>query len=103
MDEADDFIEPRETARKARAEEQMRLRVAFGDDVAQRFLRLRGIEGEVMQEDVLDRYAAKQAMKLAREALALAAGALTPMPRPALPEPEESPTLVAAVSAGEAL
>ena len=50
----------------------MRLKVAFGDDVAQRFLKLRGIHGEIMQEAVLDRYASKQAGRLAREAIAFA-------------------------------
>ena len=82
MDDTDDFIEQRVPARTALAEEQMRLRVAFGDDVARRFLRLRGVEGEPMQEAVLERYAAKQALKLARAALALAAGTLPPRARP---------------------
>jgi hypothetical protein len=58
---------------RARADEQMRLKVAFGDDVAQRFLRLRGIVGELMQEAVLERYAARQAARLARDVIASAA------------------------------
>jgi hypothetical protein len=57
------------------ADELMRLKVAFGQDVAQRFLRLRGIVGELMHEAVLERYAAKQAARLARDVIAVAAGA----------------------------
>lgn len=73
MEETDDFIDTRETASQAAAEERNRLQRAFGDDVAQRFLRLRGIEGDAMQEAVLEKYAAKQALRMARDALALAA------------------------------
>lgn len=58
MDDTD-FIEERETV--ISIDEQMRLRRAFGDDVAQRFLRLRGIHGDVMQDAVLARYAMRQA------------------------------------------
>jgi len=73
MDETDDFIDTRDTAKQTAAGEKMRLQLAFGDDVAQRFLRLRGIEGEAMQEAVLEKYAAKQALRMARDALTLAA------------------------------
>jgi len=58
---------------RSQADEKMRLKVAFGDDVAQRFLRLRGIVGDLMQEAVLERYAAKQAARLARDVIAAAA------------------------------
>ena len=64
-------VEAEET--HSRADEKMRLKVAFGDDVAQRFLRLRGIVGDLMQEAVLERYAAKQAARLARTLIAAAA------------------------------
>ena len=71
MDETD-FIEEQEST-TIRADELMRLKVAFGDDVAQRFLRLRGIVGDLMQEAVLERYAAKQAARVARDVIATAA------------------------------
>jgi hypothetical protein len=71
MDDVD-FIED-EPETIFRADEKMRLMVAFGDDVAQRFLRLRGIVGDLMQEAVLERYAAKQAARLARDVIAAAA------------------------------
>jgi hypothetical protein len=80
MDEIDFIEELADTS--TRADEQMRLKVAFGDDVAQRFLRLRGIVGELMQEAVLARYAAKQAARLTRDALAAAASVDAPMPAP---------------------
>ena len=68
-----DFIEDQpETSIAPSSDEKMRLKVAFGDDVAQRFLKLRGIHGELMQEAVLERYANKQAARLAREAIAFA-------------------------------
>ena len=68
-----DFIEDQpETSIAPSSDEKMRLKVAFGDDVAQRFLTLRGIHGELMQEAVLERYASKQAARMAREAIALA-------------------------------
>ena len=73
MDDTDFIDEQRETI--IRADEKMRLKVAFGDDVAQRFLRLRGIVGDLMQEAVLERYAAKQAARLARDLIAAASGA----------------------------
>ncbi len=71
MDEIDFIVEEQES--RSQADEKMRLKVAFGDDVAQRFLRLRGIIGELMQEAVLERYAAKQAARIARDAIANAA------------------------------
>lgn len=67
-----DFIEEQFEATPVANEEKMRLKVAFGDDVAQRFLKLRGIHGEIMQEAVLERYAQKQAAKLARDVIAQA-------------------------------
>lgn len=80
MDDIDFIEEP--PATRPRADEQMRLKVAFGDDVAQRFLRLRGIVGELMQEAVLARHAARQAARLTRDVLAAAAGVEPPMPAP---------------------
>ncbi len=71
MDDTD-FIEEQEDT-TVRADELMRLKVAFGDNVAQRFLRARGIIGDLMQEAVLERYAAKQAARLARDVIATAA------------------------------
>lgn len=76
MDDTEFFEEQEETT--IRADELMRLKVAFGDDVAQRFLRLRGIVGDLMQEAVLERYTAKQAARLARDVIATAS-----MPPPA--------------------
>jgi hypothetical protein len=73
MDDIDFIEEQEEDTSRAAAEEAMRLKVAFGDDVAQRFLRLRGIVGELMQEAVLERYAAKQAARMARDVIAAAA------------------------------
>lgn len=81
MDDIDFIVE--QPATRIRADEQLRLKVAFGDDVAQRFLRLRGIVGELMQEAVLERYAARQAARLTRDVLAAAAaGAEAAMPAP---------------------
>lgn len=62
-----------EQEKRRAAQEDLRLKVAFGDNVALRFLTLRGIVGEAMQEAVLERYASKQADRLARDAIALAA------------------------------
>ena len=42
-------------------EERQHLLRAFGDDVAQRFLLLRGIKDDRMQNEVLDRYAQRNA------------------------------------------
>ncbi|RJG11455.1 hypothetical protein [Massilia cavernae] len=38
---------------------------AFGDDAAQRFLKMRGIEGEVAQQALLDNYDRRQANRRA--------------------------------------
>lgn len=65
-----DFIEEQEAAPLVSAEETMRLRVAFGDNVAQRFLTLRGVVGEMAQEAVLERHAMRQAERLARSVIA---------------------------------
>ena len=70
MDDIDFIEEQQDTI--IGADEKMRLKVAFGDDVAQRFLRLRGIVGDLMQEAVLERYAVKQAARLARDVIAAA-------------------------------
>ncbi|HEU4777813.1 MAG TPA: hypothetical protein VFS95_13395 [Telluria sp.] len=78
MDDTDDLIDERALATRA-LEEKLRLQRAFGDDVAQRFLRARGIVGDAMQEAVLEKYAAKQALRIAREALSVAAA--PPAPR----------------------
>lgn len=83
MDDLDAVMQDPEARRQAR--EAVRLKVAFGDDVAQRFLRLRGVVGEAMQEAVLVRYASKQADRMARKAIALASY-LPPLQ--ALAEPE---------------
>lgn len=95
MDDIDFIEEP--PATRPRADEQMRLKVAFGDDVAQRFLRLRGIVGELMQEAVLARYAARQAARLTRDVLAAAAGV-----EPAMPAPSTAPASPPCPAAGYA-
>lgn len=77
MDEIDEVIDARAVAAHA-AFEKARLQRAFGDNVAQRFLLSRGIVGDAMQEQVLERYAAKQALRIARDALALAAAQAAP-------------------------
>jgi hypothetical protein len=73
MDDVD-FIEEQLDINAISADEKMRLKVAFGDNVAQRYLTLRGIVGEVMQEAVLERHANREAARLTREVLAQAAG-----------------------------
>ncbi|QYF93344.1 hypothetical protein KY495_22160 [Massilia sp. PAMC28688] len=70
MDELDFFEEQQELG--VSAEETMRLRVAFGDNVAQRYLALRGVVGERAQEAVLERHASRQAERLARVVIAQA-------------------------------
>lgn len=85
MDETE-FMEEQADTRPG-ADELMRLKVAFGDDVAQRFLRLRGIVGELMQEAVLERYAARQAARLTRDVLAAAGGIDVAMRAPGSPPP----------------
>ncbi len=67
-----DFIDEQLDTSLVSSEEKMRLKVAFGDDVARRFLTLRGIHGDLMQEAVLERYATKQAARMAREAILFA-------------------------------
>ncbi len=71
MDEMD-FIE--EQLDSVSADEKMRLKVAFGDNVAQRYLTLRGIVGEAMQDAVLERHAQREASRMARDIIALASG-----------------------------
>ena len=61
MEETDDFIDEPESLETAKMEERQHLLRAFGDDVAQRFLQLRGIKDDRMQNEVLDRYAQRQA------------------------------------------
>ncbi len=73
MDEVD-FIEEQLDIGAISADEKMRLKVAFGDNVAQRYLALRGIVGEAMQEAVLERHANREAARMARQAIAFAAG-----------------------------
>jgi hypothetical protein len=72
MDDTDDFIDEPDTVQQAASDDKFRLQCAFGDNVAQRFLRLRGIDAD-MHAAVLARQAEKQAMKLARDALLQAA------------------------------
>ncbi len=71
MDEVD-FIEEQLDAGTISADEKMRLKVAFGDNVAQRFLTLRGIQGEAMQDAVLERHAAREAARMTRDIIAFA-------------------------------
>ncbi len=71
MDEVD-FIEEQLDMGAISADEKMRLKVAFGDNVAQRFLVLRGITNEVMQEAVLERHANREAARITRDVIALA-------------------------------
>jgi hypothetical protein len=73
MDEVD-FIEEQLDINAISAEEKMRLKVAFGDNVAQRYLTLRGVVGELMQEAVLERHANREAARIARKLIAFASG-----------------------------
>jgi hypothetical protein len=73
MDEVD-FIDEQLDINAISAEEKMRLKVAFGDNVAQRYLSLRGIVGEAMQEAVLERHASREAARIARNIIAHASG-----------------------------
>jgi len=61
MEETDDFIDEPESGETVNMEERQHLLRAFGDDVAQRFLLLRGIKDDRMQNEVLDRYAQRNA------------------------------------------
>ena len=69
MDEVD-FIEEQLDIGAISADERMRLKVAFGDNVAQRYLALRGITTEAMQEAVLERHANREAARMARDVIA---------------------------------
>ena len=73
MDEVD-FIEEQLDIGAISADEKMRLKVAFGDNVAQRYLALRGIVGEAMQDAVLERHANREAARMARDVIAFASG-----------------------------
>ena len=73
MDEVD-FIEEQLDIGAISADEKMRLKVAFGDNVAQRYLALRGIVGEAMQNAVLERHANHEAARMARDVIAYASG-----------------------------
>lgn len=77
MDEVD-FIEEQLDTGAISADEKMRLKVAFGDNVAQRYLALRGIVGDLAQEAVLERHASREAARLTRDLIASASGALYP-------------------------
>ena len=71
MDEVD-FIEEQLDMGAISADEKMRLRVAFGDNVAQRYLALRGITSEAMQDAVLERHANREAARITRDVIAQA-------------------------------
>ena len=71
MDEVD-FIEEQLDISAISADEKMRLKMAFGDNVAQRFLTLRGIVGDAMQDAVLERHANREAARLTRDIIAFA-------------------------------
>ncbi len=71
MDEVD-LIEEQLDIGAISADEKMRLKLAFGDNVAQRYLALRGIVGEAMQEAVLARHANREAARMARDVIAFA-------------------------------
>ncbi len=73
MDEVD-FIEEQLDIGAISADEKMRLKVAFGDNVAQRYLALRGIVGDAMQDAVLERHANREAARLTRDIIAQASG-----------------------------
>lgn len=72
MDEVDFIEEQLDGADIIGADEKMRLKVAFGDNVAQRYLALRGIVGEAMQDAVLVRHASREAARLTRDVIAFA-------------------------------
>lgn len=67
MDDSDRRTEDRrqdhETA--AQVHEAIALQRAFGSDAAQRFLKLRGIDGEIAQNAVLESYDRRQAARRA--------------------------------------
>lgn len=72
MDEVDFIEEQLDGADIIGADEKMRLKVAFGDNVAQRYLALRGIVGEAMQDAVLVRHASREAARITRDVIAFA-------------------------------
>lgn len=74
MDDLDFIDEQQHDSIAISADETLRLRMAFGDNVAQRYLSLRGIVGDVAQEAVLQRHAMRAAERLARSAIAHACG-----------------------------
>ena len=73
MDDVD-FIEEQLGLGAISADEKMRLKVAFGDNVAQRNLALRGIVGDAMQDAVLERHANRKAARMTRDIIASASG-----------------------------
>jgi len=73
MDEVD-FFEEQLDQGAISADEKMRLKVAFGDNVAQRYLVLRGIVGDAAQDAVLERHANREAARMTRDIIASAAG-----------------------------
>jgi hypothetical protein len=77
MDEVD-FIEEQLDTGAISADEKMRLKVAFGDNVAQRYLALRGIVGDAAQDAVLERHANVEAARLTRDLIAAASGTFYP-------------------------
>ena len=72
MDDVDFIEEHLDGADIIGADEKMRLKVAFGDNVAQRYLALRGIVGEAMQDAVLERHANREAARITRDVIASA-------------------------------
>lgn len=62
MDETDDFIDDTDTQEQPECQRlQPQQWNGFGDGVAQRFLRLRGITTEALQESTLERHAGRKA------------------------------------------
>ena len=72
MDDVDFIEEHLDGADIIGADEKMRLKVAFGDNVSQRYLALRGIVGEAMQDAVLERHANREAARITRDVIASA-------------------------------
>ncbi len=60
----DDRRQDHETA--TQVHEAIALQRAFGSDAAQRFLKLRGIDGEIAQDAMLESYDRRQAARRAR-------------------------------------
>ena len=61
---AEDRRQDHDTA--GQVHEAIALQRAFGSDAAQRFLKLRGIDGEIAQNALLDSYDRRQAARRAR-------------------------------------